>query len=62
MVFGLAKVGNDAQALAKHLRDNDDIDTALKAYNAERQPIGNKVVMPQAARTRSSRLPIPPRS
>ncbi len=35
----------DAQALAKRLRDHDDIDTALKAYNAERQPIGNHIVM-----------------
>ena len=26
-------------------RDHDDIDTALKAYNAERQPIGNTIVM-----------------
>jgi hypothetical protein len=26
------------------LRDNDDIVTALKAYNAERQPIGDTVV------------------
>lgn len=45
MGFGIAKAGTDAQALAKHLRDHDDIDTALKAYNAERQPIGNNVVM-----------------
>ena len=28
-----------------HLRDHDDIDAALKAYNAERQPIGNTIVM-----------------
>ena len=45
MGFGMAKAGTDAQALAKHLRDHDDIDTALKAYNAERQPIGNTIVM-----------------
>jgi 2-polyprenyl-6-methoxyphenol hydroxylase-like FAD-dependent oxidoreductase len=45
MGFGIAKAGCDARALAKHLRDHDDIDTALKAYNAERQPIGNQVVM-----------------
>jgi 2-polyprenyl-6-methoxyphenol hydroxylase-like FAD-dependent oxidoreductase len=44
MGFGMAKAGCDAQALAKHLRDNDDIDTALRAYNAERQPIGDTVV------------------
>jgi 2-polyprenyl-6-methoxyphenol hydroxylase-like FAD-dependent oxidoreductase len=36
MGFGMAKAGCDAQALAKHLRDHEDIDTALKAYNAER--------------------------
>ncbi len=45
MGFGMAKAGADAQALAKHLRDHNDIDDALKAYNAERQPIGNNIVM-----------------
>jgi 2-polyprenyl-6-methoxyphenol hydroxylase-like FAD-dependent oxidoreductase len=45
MGFGMAKAGTDAQALAKHLHENDDIDAALKAYNAERQPIGNTIVM-----------------
>ncbi|HVV62095.1 MAG TPA: FAD-dependent monooxygenase [Pseudolabrys sp.] len=45
MGFGMAKAGTDAQALAKALRDHDDIDTALKAYNAERQPIGNTIVL-----------------
>jgi len=45
MGFGVAKAGNDAEALAKALRDHDDIDVALKAYNAERQPIGNTIVM-----------------
>src|SRR5262245_10925838 len=45
MGFGMAKAGTDAQALAKHLRDHDDIDTALKAYNAERHPIGNNIVL-----------------
>src|SRR5262249_2022224 len=40
-----AKAGTDAQALAKHLSDHDDIDDALKAYNVERQPIGNHIVM-----------------
>lgn len=45
MGFGMAKAGCDAQALAKHVRDHEDIDTALKAYNAERQPIGNEVVI-----------------
>jgi 2-polyprenyl-6-methoxyphenol hydroxylase-like FAD-dependent oxidoreductase len=45
MGFGMSKAGGDAMALAKHLRDHDDIDAALKAYNAERQPIGNHIVM-----------------
>ena len=45
MGFGVAKAGGDAEALARALRDHDDIDTALKAYNAERQPYGNNVVM-----------------
>src|SRR5215475_14682268 len=45
MGFGMAKAGTDAQALAKHLGDHDDIDIALKAYNAERQPIGNTIVL-----------------
>jgi 2-polyprenyl-6-methoxyphenol hydroxylase-like FAD-dependent oxidoreductase len=45
MGFGVSKAGGDAQALARALRDYDDIDTALKRYNAERQPIGNIIVM-----------------
>jgi 2-polyprenyl-6-methoxyphenol hydroxylase-like FAD-dependent oxidoreductase len=42
--FGMAKAGCDAQALARHLRHCQDIDTALNAYNSERQPIGDRVV------------------
>jgi 2-polyprenyl-6-methoxyphenol hydroxylase-like FAD-dependent oxidoreductase len=45
MGFGMAKAGGDGQALARALRDHDDVDTALKVYNAERQPIGNTIVM-----------------
>jgi 2-polyprenyl-6-methoxyphenol hydroxylase-like FAD-dependent oxidoreductase len=45
MGFGMAKAGSDAQALARALHKHDDIDTALNAYNAERQPIGNNIVM-----------------
>ena len=45
MGFGMAKAGTDAQALAKHLFENEDIDTALDAYNTERQPLGNTIVM-----------------
>ena len=45
MGFGMAKAGGDAQALAKALGSHDDIDSALKAYNAERHPLGNTIVM-----------------
>jgi 2-polyprenyl-6-methoxyphenol hydroxylase-like FAD-dependent oxidoreductase len=45
MGFGMAKAATDAQALAKQLDAHDDIDTALKAYNAERRPIGNTIVL-----------------
>jgi 2-polyprenyl-6-methoxyphenol hydroxylase-like FAD-dependent oxidoreductase len=45
MGFGVAKAGGDAQALAAALRDHDDIDAALRAYNAGRQPIGNTIVL-----------------
>ena len=31
--------------MAKHLRDSDDIEKALLAYDGERGPIGNQVVM-----------------
>jgi 2-polyprenyl-6-methoxyphenol hydroxylase-like FAD-dependent oxidoreductase len=45
MGFGMAKAACDAQALAKHLRNHEDTETALKAYDAERQPVGSQVVM-----------------
>src|ERR1700745_1346702 len=45
MGFGMAKAATDAQALAKHLDTHDDIDSALQAYDAERQPIGNTIVL-----------------
>src|SRR4029078_4344209 len=45
MGFGMAKAGTDAQPVAKHLRDHDDINSALRAYTAERQPIGNNIVL-----------------
>jgi len=45
MGFGMAKAGTDAMALAKHLDRHDNVDEALEAYNAERQPIGNNIVM-----------------
>jgi 2-polyprenyl-6-methoxyphenol hydroxylase-like FAD-dependent oxidoreductase len=45
MGFGVAKAGGDAEALANALRDHGDVDAALQAYNALRQPIGNTIVM-----------------
>jgi 2-polyprenyl-6-methoxyphenol hydroxylase-like FAD-dependent oxidoreductase len=45
MGFGVAKAGCDAQALARALDGHADIDAALDAYNVERQPIGNTIVM-----------------
>lgn len=45
MGFGMAKAGTDAMALAKHLDRHEDVDKALNAYNAERQPIGNNIVL-----------------
>ena len=44
MGFGVSKAGCDAQALADALRDHDNIDTALAAYNCVRQPIGETIV------------------
>ncbi|HXF89687.1 MAG TPA: FAD-dependent monooxygenase [Xanthobacteraceae bacterium] len=45
MGFGVAKAGGDAEALARALRDHEDIEAALNAYNDERQPIGNTIVL-----------------
>ena len=45
MGFGVAKAGGDARALAEALRDCDDIDAALARYNAERQPIGERIML-----------------
>jgi 2-polyprenyl-6-methoxyphenol hydroxylase-like FAD-dependent oxidoreductase len=45
MGFGVAKAGGDAQALAQALDAHDDIDTALAAYNAARQPIGERIML-----------------
>jgi 2-polyprenyl-6-methoxyphenol hydroxylase-like FAD-dependent oxidoreductase len=44
MGFGVSKAGCDAQALADALRDHDNIDAALAAYNRVRQPIGETIV------------------
>jgi 2-polyprenyl-6-methoxyphenol hydroxylase-like FAD-dependent oxidoreductase len=45
MGFGVAKAGGDAQALAQALAAHNDIDTALAAYNAARQPIGERIML-----------------
>jgi 2-polyprenyl-6-methoxyphenol hydroxylase-like FAD-dependent oxidoreductase len=45
MGFGVAKAGGDAQALAQALAAHDDIDAALDAYNAVRQPIGERIML-----------------
>jgi len=45
MGFGVAKAGGDAQALALALAAHDDIDAALAAYEAERQPIGERIML-----------------
>ena len=42
--FGVSKAGAEAQALADALSDHEDIDQALAAYNAERQPLGERIV------------------
>jgi 2-polyprenyl-6-methoxyphenol hydroxylase-like FAD-dependent oxidoreductase len=44
MGFGVSKAGCDAQALAQALRDHDDVDAALAAYNRIRQPVGEIIV------------------
>jgi 2-polyprenyl-6-methoxyphenol hydroxylase-like FAD-dependent oxidoreductase len=43
--FGMAKAGADAQALFEALRDHDDVDAALAAYNRVRQPLGERIVL-----------------
>jgi 2-polyprenyl-6-methoxyphenol hydroxylase-like FAD-dependent oxidoreductase len=45
MGFGVAKAGGDACALAEALRESEDIDAALLRYNAERQPMGERIVL-----------------
>ena len=44
MGFGVSKAGGDARALAQALAAHDDVDAALARYNAERQPIGERIV------------------
>lgn len=42
--FGVSKAGAEAQALAEALSSYDDIDQALSAYNAVRQPLSERIV------------------
>ena len=42
--FGVSKAGAEAQALEEALADHDDIDRALAAYNAARQPLSERIV------------------
>jgi 2-polyprenyl-6-methoxyphenol hydroxylase-like FAD-dependent oxidoreductase len=42
--FGVSKAGAEAQALAEALRDHDNIDRALAAYNRGRQPLSERIV------------------
>jgi 2-polyprenyl-6-methoxyphenol hydroxylase-like FAD-dependent oxidoreductase len=42
--FGVSKAGAEAQTLAEALSNHDDIDRALAAYNAVRQPLSQRIV------------------
>ena len=44
MGFGVTKAACDAEALAEALRDREDIEAGLAAYNRIRQPIGETIV------------------
>ena len=44
MGFGVSKAGAEAQALAEALSSYDDLDRALAAYNAIRQPLSERIV------------------
>ena len=43
--FGVAKAGAEAQALAEALSNYDDVDRALVAYNAVRQPLSERIML-----------------
>jgi 2-polyprenyl-6-methoxyphenol hydroxylase-like FAD-dependent oxidoreductase len=43
--FGIAKAGVEAQTLVEALSNYDDIDRALAAYNALRQPLSERIVL-----------------
>ena len=41
----MAKAGAEAQALAEAVREHDDIDQALAAYNRVRQPLAERIML-----------------
>jgi 2-polyprenyl-6-methoxyphenol hydroxylase-like FAD-dependent oxidoreductase len=43
--FGVSKAGAEAQALAEALSHYDDVDRALAAYDAVRQPLSERIVL-----------------
>jgi len=45
MGFGVSKAGDDARALAAALAAHDDVDRALAAWQAERAPISQAIMM-----------------
>ena len=42
--FGVSKAGAEAQVLTEALSNYDDIDRALSAYNAARQPLSERIL------------------
>jgi 2-polyprenyl-6-methoxyphenol hydroxylase-like FAD-dependent oxidoreductase len=45
MGFGMAKAGAEAQALFEALREHDDVDRALAAYDRLRQPLAERIML-----------------
>jgi 2-polyprenyl-6-methoxyphenol hydroxylase-like FAD-dependent oxidoreductase len=45
MGFGMAKAGGDAQALVEALESHDDLDAGLAAYDRDRQPLSEQIVL-----------------
>jgi hypothetical protein len=55
MGFGVSKAGAEAQALTEALSNYDDLDRALAAYNSERQPLSERIVLPVRSSPTTSR-------
>jgi 2-polyprenyl-6-methoxyphenol hydroxylase-like FAD-dependent oxidoreductase len=45
MGFGMAKAGGDALALVESLEGHDDIDAGLAAYDRDRQPLSERIML-----------------